>query len=349
MIKKIKSLFEKYKIEAVLFTSSIEIFYLSKIEFDGWLLFVKTEIYAICLSNTIKKQFEKKSWETKINICRKKSLYKALIDILEQHKSNHILVDIKYINTQKFFLLEEILNQRKIHIIKKAGILENTRIIKNNKEIKNIKMSCKIASKICNIIKEELRFNISELDIHYRILELFAKNKVKESFIPIVASGINSTNPHHKSSKRKITKNDIVTIDLGCVYNGYCSDLTRTYFLGRLDVKRNKIWNVVKNSLDSLIKAIRSGVSLSIADKISRNEIKNAGYEDNLIHVIGHGIGLEVHETPILTSAINGVFLNGMILAIEPGIYIDNKFGIRIEDIILVKENYCEVLTSAVY
>jgi Xaa-Pro aminopeptidase len=241
------------------------------------------------------------------------------------------------------------LSLKKINIIKKIGILDNMRLVKNLDEIKNLRKACQIASKVCNVVKKELKPGLTELDIHYRVLELFAKNQVTESFTPIIASGKNSSHPHHRSSIREITENDIVMIDIGCIYNGYCSDLTRTYFLGKIDGEYTKVWNIIRNTQIAIFKKIKSELPVSCIDKTTRDIIEMAGYKDKFIHDVGHGVGIEIHEKPFLTLNANGILFTHMIVAIEPGIYIENKFGVRIEDTILIKKNNCEILTLAEY
>ena len=349
MEQKISQIFHKCKSQCVLFTNVKETFYLTGAEFDGfWLLLIKDKIYSVC-SKMIEHQVREFFKNRNVNIYVGVPFYKTVTEILKQNNINNLLVDIKYINAENFILLSEKLNQEKINITKKTGILDCVRVTKNEDEIEKLRKSCKIVSEVCNTIKGELKPGVSELDIHFKVLELFAKSHVVESFNPIIASGENSANPHHISSLRKITANDIVLMDIGCMYNGYCSDLTRTYFLDRIDDSRSKIWDVVKSAQNAVIKKMRAGLPIAWADKTARSVVKEAGYEDKFIHTTGHGIGIEIHEMPSLASNSEGVFLTHMAVTVEPGIYIEQNFGVRIEDTILIKENDCEVLTSAIY
>ncbi|MDR0956866.1 MAG: M24 family metallopeptidase [Endomicrobium sp.] len=350
MKTKISQIFSKYETNSILFTSAKEIFYLTMLDFDGfWLLFTKDKIYVICsrmIENQVRESFSNQNISL---VVTNQPFYKTIPEILRQNKINNILIDPKYMNAMDFILINNKLRLNGINIIKKIGVLNDMRIVKKAEEIKNIKMSCNIASQVCDIIRGELRPGISELDICYRVLELFARNKVKESFAPIIASGRNSANPHHMSSERKITEDDIITIDIGCLYNGYCSDLTRTYFLDKINSRYKSIWDIVKNSQEAVIKDIKAGVLLSWADITARNIVEKAGYKNNFIHSIGHGVGIEIHEMPLLAVNAKGIFLEQMVVAIEPGIYIEQEFGVRIEDTVLIKENGCEILTSAMY
>jgi Xaa-Pro aminopeptidase len=349
MKDKILKIFNKYQIDCALFTNTKEIFYLTGAEFEGfWLLIVKDKIHAIC-SRMVESQIKDYFIGQDIYIWTGVLFHKIVLEILKQNKTNTLLIDPRYMNATDFILINETLCQEKINIIKKVGILDTLRLVKNANEIENLKKACQIVSKVCNIVKDELKPGASELDIHYRILELFAKNRVSESFNPIVASGTNSASPHHRSSNRKITESDIVLIDIGCIYNGYCSDLTRTYFLGNINDKYKKIWNTVKSAQNAILKEIKAGLPINWADKTARSIIETAGYKENFIHGTGHGIGVEIHEMPSLAPNAEGIFLMHMALTVEPGIYIEREFGIRIEDTILIKENGCELLTSAAY
>jgi Xaa-Pro aminopeptidase len=349
MNKKNLHIFHNHKTNAALFTNQKEIFYLTGATFDGfWLLCIKNNFYVIC-SKMIENQVKEFFTKSKVKIYPHTPFYKGVVDILKQNSVNSIIIDPNYISASDFILLESTLIKEQIKLETKVGILTNSRIIKNDNEIENIKKACQIVSNVCDTIKKELKPNLREIDIHYRILELFAKNQVTESFPPIVACGANSANPHHKSSNTKIKGNDIILLDIGCSYNGYCSDLTRTYFLGRITREERKVWNIVKKAQSSVLNTIKAGQEISWADKTAREVIKKAGFADNFIHTTGHGVGVEIHEMPSLASNTEGIFLPYMVVTVEPGIYIESKFGVRIEDTILIKDTGCEILTCATY
>ena len=342
-------MYDKYKTEAFIFTGRIEIFYLSGADFDGfWILAVKDKIYAICskmIENQVKEFFAKQNLHIYIGV----PFSDKVVEILKENEVTGVLADSKYMNAADYITLNAKLSAAKIKIEAKTGLLDKLRFVKSADEIENIKESCKIASEVCEAVKSELRPGIAELDVHYRIIELFAKYKVKESFAPIVAAGKNSANPHHASSNYKIAENDIVMIDLGCVYKGYCSDLTRTYFLGKINSEFREIWGIVKEAQNAVLKEIKAGLPLSFADKTARAIIDAAGYKDNFIHTAGHGVGIEIHEMPSLSSNAEGIFLRNSTVTIEPGIYLNGEFGVRIEDTILITKDGCEILTTAIY
>jgi Xaa-Pro aminopeptidase len=349
MGKNINKIMSTVKVRSVLFTNPKEIFYLTGAEFDGfWLLHVNDKTYAICskmIENQAKGFFYDKSVDVYLGI----PFHKTVLEILKKNNEKKMFVDPKYMTALDFIIVSKELSQNGIEVEKKIGMLDSTRMIKEDKEIENLKKSCKIVSAICDTVRKELKPGLSELDVYYKVLELFSKNHVTESFAPIIAFGENSANPHHRSSDKKLSQNDIIMMDMGCVYNSYCSDLTRTYFLDKISDNYKQIWNAVKHSQEAVLKGIKAGLSIAWADKTARSVLESAGYKDKFIHTTGHGVGIEIHEMPSLSSTAEGVFLVGMAVTVEPGIYIEKKFGVRIEDTILIKEDGCEILTSATY
>lgn len=349
MHDKIKQIQKKYNKNCFLFTNSKETFYLSGADFDGfWILAVKDNIYVLAskmIENQIREFFSEKNTHIYISV----PFTPKAADILKDSGESELLIDSKYVNAFNYFDINSKFLQQKINVEVKAGILDELRMIKSETEIVKLKEACRIVSEVCETVKKELCPGITELDVHYRIMELFAKNQVKESFTPIVAAGRNSANPHHASSNYKIKEEDAVMMDIGCVYKGYCSDLTRTYYLGKINGKFRKIWDTVKESQSAVLKEIKAGLPVCWADKTARAVIDSAGYKDNFIHTTGHGVGIEIHEMPSLSSNAEGLFLRNMAVTVEPGIYINNEFGVRIEDTILIKDDGCEILTSAAY
>lgn len=165
------------------------------------------------------------------------------------------------------------------------------------------------------------------------------------SFQPIVASGENSALPHAKLTDRKIKKGDFVVIDFGVIYQGYCSDETCTIAFGKLTDRKKNAYQMVKEAHDQAVEAVAAGVPASEIDKKVR-DVFGKKYSRYFIHGTGHGVGLEVHEAPRLSSMSDDILQPKMIFTIEPGLYIPGRWGIRIEDTILLKKNSCEKITK---
>lgn len=224
--------------------------------------------------------------------------------------------------------------------------LKDLRIIKSENEILNIKKACKITDETFNYIVKQFKVGVSEKDISI-ILENFIKSKNAEiSFRPIIAFGKNSAIPHHLSNQTKLKKNQIILLDFGVKFNNYCSDMSRTIFFGKADEKFKKIYTVVLESQKKATKFITANLKAKEIDKIARNYIVQKNYP-SMPHALGHGIGLDVHESPNISPRSIDKIQNGMIFSLEPGIYIENYGGVRIEDLVLVKNDKAELIYSS--
>ncbi|MDP2906688.1 MAG: M24 family metallopeptidase, partial [Nanoarchaeota archaeon] len=176
--------------------------------------------------------------------------------------------------------------------------------------------------------------------------ERLAKEKGAEglSFDTILVSGKNSALVHGKPSDKKIRQGDLVLIDFGCVYKGYRSDQTVTYGVGKLSNKAINIYETVREAQIQALNIIKPGVELIKPYKIAEEYIKSKGYE--FVHGLGHGVGLQIHEQPNVSLSAKGIFQEGMVVTVEPGVYVENVGGVRIEDLIVVTKNGYKKLTS---
>ena len=231
-----------------------------------------------------------------------------------------------------------------------SGLTSSLRLRKEGEEIEILRKSCHIAAEAFSQLLPTLKTGETEIEVSNRLDNLMrAKGAKGPSFDLIVAFGENGALPHHVTSDRKLKDNESVLIDFGCVYKGYCSDITRTFFHGTPDGEFKKVYDIVQKAHDEGIKALKPGLSARAADKVCRDIISDAGYGQYFIHSTGHGVGLEIHEAPAVSARSDEKVLleKGMSLTVEPGIYLIGKFGVRIEDTVLVTEKGCEVLTSA--
>ena len=165
------------------------------------------------------------------------------------------------------------------------------------------------------------------------------------SFEPIVAFGPHSAIPHHHNTATKLKKGDTLLVDMGMKYKGYCSDMTRTFFFGKPSAQQQKVYELVLEAQEAGIKKIKSGVATKKVDEAARKALGN--YEEYFKHSLGHGIGLEVHEMPSLSGRSTEILKENMIVTVEPGIYLDGKFGVRIEDMGRVTAKGYENFTGA--
>ena len=225
--------------------------------------------------------------------------------------------------------------------------IEGLRQIKDETEIALIKDSVAVLENAVLYFETMLKPGISENDLASKT-EYFIRAASGEwaSFEIIVASGPNSAFPHARPGDRIIKPNDMVLLDLGVSYKGYKSDLTRVFFLGKINVKQKKIYDIVKEAQRRSIKAIKPGAKISEIDGIARGFINDKGFGGRFGHSLGHGIGLEVHEGPSISSRNHAEIKPGMVFTVEPAVYLPDWGGIRIEDMVLVTKKGCEVLTD---
>ncbi|MCH4412686.1 M24 family metallopeptidase [Staphylococcus haemolyticus] len=224
--------------------------------------------------------------------------------------------------------------------------IKELRNIKNESEIENIREAAKLADKCIEIGTEFLKVGVTEREVVNHIENEIKKFGVSEmSFDTMVLFGDHAASPHGTPGERKLVKDEYVLFDLGVIYNHYCSDMTRTVKFETPSEEAQTIYNIVLEAETNAIEAIRAGVPLQDIDKIARDIISDAGYGDYFPHRLGHGLGLEEHEYQDVSSTNSNLLEAGMVITIEPGIYVPNVAGVRIEDDILVTENGYEILT----
>lgn len=235
-----------------------------------------------------------------------------------------------------------------IELIGIGATVADMRCIKDEYEIAIITKAVEIADEAFSHILTVLKPGITEMDVaaelEYKMKKLGATSS---SFESIIASGLRSSMPHGVASEKKLELGDAITMDFGALYQHYCSDMTRTVFLGQPDKKLIEIYNIVlKAQLTSEKGAVRGKTGREV-DKIARDIIYGSGYEGKFGHGLGHGLGIEIHENPRLSMGGDRILENNMAVTIEPGIYVEGIGGVRIEDTIIIKDDTPVVLTKS--
>jgi len=233
-------------------------------------------------------------------------------------------------------------------LIPLKDFVESLRMVKSEEEIEKIKKAVEIADKAFEHILDYIKPGITENEIAAELEYFMKKNGAQgPSFETIVASGTRSAMPHGVASEKEIQHGDIITMDYGAIYEGYCSDMTRTVFVGHAQDKLKEIYEIVLNAQVEALRGAFEGKTGREIDSIAREIIAKAGYGENFGHGLGHGVGLEIHEEPRLSVSGEKVMKNGMVVTVEPGIYIEGLGGVRIEDMIVINDNQPLILTKS--
>lgn len=235
----------------------------------------------------------------------------------------------------------------KIHNFEETeNMIEKQRMIKDEEEIELIQKACQITDKCFSHICDYIKIGKTEKEIAFEIEKFFKENGAEDvSFETIVASGKNSSKPHAIPSDKKIEAGDVITIDMGCKYKGYCSDMTRTIFAGYIPEHVQKVYQLVlKNQLQTL-NEMKDGANIRVISRMVENDFKINGYD--LVHSLGHGVGLDIHEIPFISGNNDNILKTNMVVTNEPGIYIPENYGVRIEDTVLITKSGCITLTKS--
>lgn len=320
-------LMERKKLESVLVTDPHDIYYYTGYEpsSDASLIFQtksKPRLFVSMLDN------ESEGLKTaEVSFSKKKG---QILKILKNYKK--LGYDENHLNAYVFSRLEK----SKINLKPSSELIKEPRLVKDEWEIEQIRKAVKITENVLKNVKNKMTGK-SEIDVAKEVSIQFSKNFVDNAFETIVASGTNSSFVHHKPGKRVIRKNDLIIVDLGARYNGYCSDMTRT-FCSNPGKRERGIYQNVLEIQEKIIDRVRNGVELEKLQKTHESLLKKKGYKQ--FHSFGHSVGLSVHEQ------IPKILKKNMVITVEPGIYIKNFGGCRIEDMILIKKNKAEILPA---
>ena len=234
-------------------------------------------------------------------------------------------------------------------LVNTENIVEELRMEKDEGEIIRIKKAIALADETMLHITNWLHPGVTEQETAWEIESYMRTHGASAlSFEPIVASGPNSAKPHARLTNRRLQMGDPLTIDIGCVVDGYCSDITRSFCLAKpADDRYQSVWNTVLQAQEAAIAGAKANLPGADVDGIARDVIKQAGYGEYFGHGLGHGLGVAVHESPRFSFIYSGTVPTAAVMTVEPGIYIPGWGGVRIEDVVLVRENAAEVLTNA--
>ncbi|OYD26704.1 Xaa-Pro aminopeptidase [Mycoplasma testudineum] len=333
---KVKQLIKSHKnVEALIsFAPQTRLWYANVATTDGILIIEPDNAYLFVDSRYIE-YATKKSTNVQVILLEKNSFKK----FLTERKYKEVLVEKEYLLLEQMEMLQAYLPKIKFKSI--SG--KNLRIKKTNEEIELVKKAIEISLLSYNKVRNQLQVGQTEKEVAALLEYEMQKNGAeKESFESIIAFGPSAAEPHHHPTDRKLKDGDIVKMDFGAQYNGYAADITRTFMFGdssKFDPKLVEIIKIVEEAAYKGIELVKPGISTKEVDKACRDHIKKAGYEKQFLHSTGHGLGIDVHESPNVSTASETILEPGMIITVEPGIYIQDLGGARLENDILVTED----------
>ena len=278
-----------------------------------------------------------------------KKTYPQIAEILKEMNCRHLLVESTRMTVSTYNSLKGVLKNISISTDSTLDVIINSiRSIKTEAEVESIVKAQRIAEDAFSHILKFIKVGMTEKEIALELDFFMLRNGGEGlSFETIAVSGKNSSMPHGVPSSKKVENGDFITLDFGTIINGYHSDMTRTIAMGFATDEMKNIYNTVLDAQNNCLNNIKAGVSCKDGDEFARTVIRDNGYGQYFTHSTGHGVGVEIHEYPNLSPASDSILQVGNIVTVEPGIYIPEKFGVRIEDMALITENGCTNLTNA--
>jgi len=332
----------RHRVDAVLLTASVNVTYVTGFcGQDSWALVTPNTVYLLTDSRYTE-QAQKECVRTTI-VERKGSMAEAAGKLLDR------LISVATAGIEKSLSLgsyRTLKRQTSVSLKALDGPVEPLRGIKDDGEIKSIRAAASVATAALAQARRRFRPGITESELAGVVDLEIRKRGCTNSFETIVAFAANASRPHHQPTQKKLKARDTILIDFGARHNGYCCDITRCFALGRPTAAYRKAYDVVERAQATAIETARAGASLTQVDHAAREMIRRSGLPV-YGHGTGHGLGLEIHETPFLKEQAKGTLRAGQVITIEPGVYIPGKLGVRIEDDILITEDGCEILTRA--
>ncbi len=342
-LKKIQERLEIWKIDALLITTMENIRYLSGFTGSSGVIIITANQAFFLTDSRYAEQSKNEVGGLKIKIYKKQ--IEDVACLINKLKPGRIGFEAKGLVYETYRRLKALIHGKRLTPVSED--IYRIRARKDTGELKLIKKAISLSSVGFNAAMNRIAPGALECEAAFDI-EMAMKKKGAEglSFDIIVASGKRAALPHGKTSGKRIKRHEMVIVDLGARYHGYNSDETCTFVAGKPNKEQKKIYQTVKDAYDKAIEAVRPGVKASYIDSAARGFIKKAGYSRYFGHGTGHGVGLAVHEWPNISPYNDDVIEEGMVFTIEPGIYIPGWGGVRIEDMVLVTKNGCEVLTE---
>lgn len=353
-IKQLQEELSNFDIESLLITSSYNIAYLTGIhafsieEREARMLITKLNVFLFTDARYTEMVKEKAPFVKLTEISSQNPFISSLSNLLEKNTIKTMGFEEENITYKEIADIEEKISNT--DLTPTFDIVEGLREIKDNYEVEKIKKACTLSDKAFVYIKKEIQPGITELEVKTKLENFIRSQQGSLSFESIVAFGKNSAIPHHMSNDTVLKSDEVILLDFGAKINGYCSDMTRTIFIGNPDDKFQEMYQATKEAqeiaIDYLRNHMKEGFETKKAAELANSHIKTMGFSE-IPHGLGHGVGLQVHENPSLSPYSDMKLSPGTVVTVEPGVYIPQVGGVRIEDMVLVTMEGIEVLTSS--
>lgn len=307
---------------------------------SSYLLFTKDEQYFITDFRYIEAAKDEVGDDFRFICTNTNNRAQKIGDILSKNSVKNLGIEYNDMTMHRYYNFDKIFDVWEYIDISEE--LSKVRCIKSPEEIETMKEGARINEMAFSRVLGTIKPGMTENDIKAELLYQFYKQGADSAFDPIIASGPNGSYPHAVVSERKIQPGDFITMDFGCKYHGYCTDITRTIGVGNIDKSAQSIYNIVMTAQGNSLAAVKAGAEAAAVDKIARDYIQEQGYGEYFDHGVGHGVGVEIHEAPRVAPTSQEILEENMVITIEPGIYIPGKLGVRIEDMVLVTKDGAE-------
>lgn len=349
-IERVRKTVEGYNLQALFISDQYNVTYLTGFtglapnEREGFLLVTKNNAYLLTFPTYFGLYEKGGDGFTTLNITHSQKLTGRLSEIIRKEK-------IKSFGFEKDNLtvaeLSSLQNKLKIKLTETVGTVEKLRVIKDETELQNIRQAAKITDQAFDFIKTKITAGVTEKELALE-LEFFIKKHADDiAFLPIVAFNANAAIPHYlPNNRQQITDNSLILLDFGAKVNNYCADMTRVVFFGKPNNHRLAIYNTVLQAQKLAFDSLKINIATSEPDKIARDYIKSKGFPE-YPHGLGHGVGLAIHEAPRLKIESEEILKENMVVTVEPGIYIKDYCGVRIEDLVVLKKDGAEILSRS--
>ena len=340
----LRAYLDEKKVNAVLISKNANLRYFSGFTGDSTVLIITRKKNILVTDGRYIEQAKRESPKFEL-VEQTEGLWKKVSEVLNEVGLLSIGFEGNALTVNEFEKLKELMPKLKLTPI----TLDELRQVKDETEIAKIEVACEIADKAFDEIVKFIRPGLREIDVAAELEYIMRKlGAQKAAFDTIVASGLRGCLPHGIATDKIIKNGEFVTMDFGAIYDGYNSDITRTVFVGRADNQQRKLYNAVLSAQYLGLKTIKPGISGKDVDATVRAALEKDGFAQYFTHGLGHGVGIEIHEEPRLSkhSTCEALKAN-MIVTDEPGVYIPNFGGIRIEDTVLITENIAKPLTKS--